>query len=52
VPVVVFAAADVDPADRRRAAAVLVKSRTTNEQLISTLKRVLESEYSPMAMEA
>jgi DNA-binding NarL/FixJ family response regulator len=38
-PVVVFSATD---ADDRGAAAILVKARTSNEQLLSTIQRVLK----------
>ena len=41
-PVVVFAATDVADADDRGAAAILVKARTSNEQLLSTIQRVLK----------
>ncbi|WP_395054619.1 PAS domain S-box protein [Polaromonas sp.] len=40
-PVVVFSATEVDRAQRSRAAAVLVKAQTSNEQLLQTLQRVL-----------
>jgi signal transduction histidine kinase/DNA-binding response OmpR family regulator len=41
-PVVVFSAKDATVAERGRAAAVLVKSRTSNEQLLQTIKGLLE----------
>lgn len=42
-PVVVFSASDVGAEQGRRAAAVLVKARTTNEELLETLQRVVQS---------
>ena len=41
-PVVVFSATDVADADDRGAAAILVKAQTSNEQLLSTIQRVLK----------
>ncbi len=40
-PVVVFSASEVDRAEGSRAAAVLVKAQTSNEELLHTLQRVL-----------
>ncbi|MDP2447964.1 MAG: PAS domain S-box protein [Polaromonas sp.] len=40
-PVVVFSASEVDRAQGTRAAAVLVKAQTSNEELLQTLQRVL-----------
>lgn len=40
-PVVVFSATEVDRAGSRRAAAVLVKAQTSNNELLQTLQRVL-----------
>jgi len=40
-PVVVFSATEVDRAESRRAAAVLVKAQTSNDALLQTLQRVL-----------
>ena len=42
-PVVVFSATDVADGDDRGAAAILVKAQTSNEQLLSTLQRVLQT---------
>ena len=40
-PVVVFSASEVNLAEGARAAAVLVKAQTSNEELLETLRRVL-----------
>ncbi|HQR99833.1 MULTISPECIES: PAS domain S-box protein [unclassified Polaromonas] len=40
-PVVVFSASEVDRAQGTRAAAVLVKAQTSNDELLQTLQRVL-----------
>jgi PAS domain S-box-containing protein len=40
-PVVVFSASEVDRAESSRAAAVLVKAQTSNDELLQTLQRVL-----------
>ncbi|MDP3356525.1 MAG: PAS domain S-box protein [Polaromonas sp.] len=42
-PVVVFSATDVTAADDRGAAAILVKAQTSNEELLSTIQRVLKT---------
>src|SRR5205823_5601796 len=42
VPVVIFSAADIGPEASRCAAAVLVKSQTSNELLSYTIQRALE----------
>ncbi|GAB3481021.1 PAS domain S-box protein [Polaromonas eurypsychrophila] len=42
-PVVVFSATDVAEADDRGAAAILVKAHTSNEELLSTIQRVLKN---------
>jgi PAS domain S-box-containing protein len=42
-PVVVFSASDVGAEQGRRAAAVLVKARTSTAELLETLQRVLQS---------
>ncbi len=41
-PVVVFSATDVSAAEDRGAAAILVKAQTSNEELLSTIRRVLK----------
>ncbi|MBC7597756.1 MAG: response regulator, partial [Polaromonas sp.] len=41
-PVIVFSATDVADGDDRGAAAILVKAQTSNEQLLSTIQRVLK----------
>ena len=41
-PVVVFSATDVADGDDRGAVAILVKAQTSNEQLLSTIRRVLQ----------
>ncbi|MDP3356526.1 MAG: ATP-binding protein [Polaromonas sp.] len=41
-PVVVFSATDVTDGDDRGAAAILVKAQTSNEELLSTIQRVLQ----------
>ncbi len=46
-PVVVFSAKDPTKAESARAAAVLVKSRTSNEELLETIHRVLERAAVP-----
>jgi len=48
-PVVVFSATDVADGDDRGAAAILVKAQTSNEQLLSTLQRVLKTQAAPEA---
>jgi PAS domain S-box-containing protein len=40
-PVVVFSASEVSRGDKSRAAAVLIKAQTSNEELLQTLQRVL-----------
>ena len=40
-PVVIFSAADVTDAERQRAAAIMMKSESTNEQVRDVLERVL-----------
>jgi len=40
-PVVVFSASEVDLAEGTRAAAVLIKAQTSNDELLETLRRVL-----------
>ena len=42
-PVVVFSATDVADVDDRGAAAILVKAQTSNEELLSTIQRVLKN---------
>ena len=46
-PVIVFSASDVDPADGRRAQAVLVKARTSNNELLTAIQRVLQIPGDP-----
>jgi PAS domain S-box-containing protein len=45
--IVVFSASDVTAAESARVAAVLIKSETSNEELLATLRRVLESRTMP-----
>ncbi|MEO5660081.1 MAG: PAS domain S-box protein [Polaromonas sp.] len=46
-PVIVFSASDVDPGEGRQADAVLVKSETSNAQLLNTIQRVLQISGDP-----
>jgi PAS domain S-box-containing protein len=43
-PVVVFSAAEVSRAESERVAAVLMKAQTSNEELLETIQRVLDSD--------
>ncbi|SMB84325.1 ATP-binding protein [Deinococcus hopiensis] len=46
VPVLVFSAGDLDRVDTQRVAATLVKSRTSNEQLLETIRALIHPEGS------
>ena len=46
-PVIVFSASDVDPAYGKQAEAVLVKARTSDTELLSTIQRVLNIPGDP-----
>ncbi len=41
-PVIVFSASDVNPADGKQAEAVLLKTRTSNTELLHTIQRALQ----------
>lgn len=46
-PVIVFSASDLNPAECKQAAAVLVKARTSNTELLNTIQRVLQIPGDP-----
>jgi len=45
--VIVFSASDVDPAEGKKAEAVLVKGDTSNTELLNTIQRVLQIPGDP-----
>lgn len=47
VPVIIFSAQEIDPRHAHHAAAILVKSRTSNEKLLRTIKSFMESSVIP-----
>jgi hypothetical protein len=49
LPVVIFSASEISAEEARRAAAVLVKSNTSNELLSHTIHRALDEHALPKA---